>query len=87
MADILQGYVIGCSAIGMVDRDEGVIALSEPGTGRRACYATGAEFGDVKRFTFEYRGFELSSADPFDDSIGLSIFGNMIPSKFSFQDS
>ena len=23
--------------------------------GRQACYATGAEFGDVKRFTFEYR--------------------------------
>lgn len=27
--DILQGYVIGGAAIGVVDRDEGVIALSE----------------------------------------------------------
>jgi hypothetical protein len=25
-------------------------------TGHRASYPTGAEFGDVMRFTFEYRG-------------------------------
>jgi hypothetical protein len=29
MANILQRYVIGCTAIGMVDRDEGVVAMSK----------------------------------------------------------
>jgi hypothetical protein len=29
VTDILQSDVIGCTAIGMVDRDEGVVALSE----------------------------------------------------------
>jgi hypothetical protein len=40
--------------------------------GRQACY----EFGDVKRFTFEYRGQTRLMT-----SIGLSQSGNMIPSQ------
>lgn len=49
--------------------------------GRQACYATGAEFGDVKRFTFEYRGLSYQVQTRLMTSIGLSQSGNMIPSE------
>ena len=49
--------------------------------GRQACYATDAEFGDVKRFTFEYRGLSYQVQTRLMTSIGLSQSGNMIPSE------
>jgi hypothetical protein len=49
--------------------------------GRQACYATGAEFGDVKRFTFEYRGLSYQVQTRLMTSIGLSQSGDMIPSE------
>jgi hypothetical protein len=50
--------------------------------GRQACYATGVEFGDVKRFTFEYRGLSYYQVQtPLMTSIGLPQSGNMIPSE------
>jgi hypothetical protein len=50
--------------------------------GRQACYAAGAEFGDVKQFTFEYRGLSYHQVQTrLMTSIGLPQSGNMIPSE------
>jgi hypothetical protein len=39
------------------------------------------EFGDVKRFTFEYRGLSYQVQTRLMTSIALSQSGNMIPSE------
>jgi hypothetical protein len=47
---------------------------------RVLCYRR-AEFGDVKRFTFEYRGLSYQVQTRLMTSIALSQSGNMIPSE------